>query len=131
MDIEDILTLADQQIFHHTGKHLDDLQKAILLGTLQGEKYAKIAEECQCTEGYVKDVASQLWKVLSEALGEEIKKSNFRSTLERLSYSNFLNFFGDNYIQQTNSLSLCQDSFKDYPFTENRKSESNRYPKKT
>lgn len=76
MDIQDILQVADHLIYTHTGKHLDNLQERILKETLQGRKYATIAEDLNYTEGYIKDVASELWKTLSDILGENISKSN-------------------------------------------------------
>ncbi|HEY9853213.1 MAG TPA: NB-ARC domain-containing protein [Leptolyngbyaceae cyanobacterium] len=87
MDVKEVLKVADRLIFTKTGKHLDDLQEAILRGTVQNQKYSKIAEEFNCTEGHVKDIASELWKVLSHILGEDVNKSNVRSTMERCQIS--------------------------------------------
>lgn len=83
MDIKEVLKLADNLFFAKTGNHLDDLQEAILRGTVRGKRYSQIAEDFHCSEGYVRNVASQLWKILSEVVGEEVSKSNFRATLER------------------------------------------------
>jgi DNA-directed RNA polymerase specialized sigma24 family protein len=88
MNIQEITDLADQLIFNKTGKHLDDLQIQILKEVFEGKKYAKIARNCNCTEGYVKTVASDLWKSLSEQMGEPIRKSNFKSVMERFYNSN-------------------------------------------
>jgi len=60
MDIPDILKVADEVVFVKTGEHLDYLQEAILRGTLQGQKYWKIAEETHASEGHVRDVGSKL-----------------------------------------------------------------------
>ncbi|WP_261224635.1 NB-ARC domain-containing protein [Ancylothrix sp. D3o] len=79
--------MADALVFAKTGQYLDDLQKAILRGTLQGEKYSKIAQEKHCNESYVRDVGAKLWETLSKELGEKLTKSNFRSTMERLQIS--------------------------------------------
>ncbi|WP_333368031.1 hypothetical protein [Microcoleus sp. herbarium14] len=43
MNLEKVLKMADDLMFAKTGKHLDDLQEAILRGSIQGEKYTKIA----------------------------------------------------------------------------------------
>jgi hypothetical protein len=88
MSINNIVEWAEDLVFTHTGEHLDDLQRAILREAFQGQKYAKIAQDRSITEGHVRDSASQLWKILSDALGENIKKSNLRSTIERLHYAN-------------------------------------------
>ncbi|TAE78802.1 MAG: NACHT domain-containing protein [Oscillatoriales cyanobacterium] len=84
--------MADEMVFAQTGKHLDDLQEAILRGTMQSEKYTKIAEESHCNESYVRDVGSKLWQILSEGLGEEVSKTNLRSTMGRFIFSNVSNF---------------------------------------
>jgi len=81
MDVEEILKFADNLVFAKTGKYLDNVQKAILRGTWQDQKYAKIAEELYRSEGHVRDIASELWKIFSEVLGKEVNKSNFCSTL--------------------------------------------------
>ncbi|MFB2918402.1 NB-ARC domain-containing protein [Aerosakkonema funiforme] len=109
MDIKEMLKIADRLIFTKTGKHLDDLQEAVLRGTVENQKYSKIAEQFNCTEGHVKDIASELWKVLSEVLGEDINKSNFRSTMQRCRFSK-VSSVSSNYAQdfvQINNINLC------------------------
>ena len=92
MNLEEVLKLADEIIFTKTGQHLDDLQEAVLRGTLQRETYKQIAKEFDCSESRVRDVGSKLWQILSEQLGEDVSKSNLRSAMERLQNSNVLNF---------------------------------------
>ena len=87
MNLKEVLKMADEMVFAKTGQHLDNLQEAILQGTMQGDKYIKIAEEIHCNETYVRQVGSQLWQLLSEELGEDISKSNFRAAMERLQVS--------------------------------------------
>ena len=84
MNVTEMLQIADRLVFSQTGKHLDDTQEAVVKGVLRGQTYEKIAEECDRSESRIRDVAYKLWKILSEELDEEIHKSNFRSTLERL-----------------------------------------------
>lgn len=101
MDIQEILNLADHLIFNQTGKHLDDLQQVILRGTFQGKKYSEIAQEFQCTNGHVRDVASELWKTFSETFGEQVNKSNLRTAFDRWQFSIQhieKDFVGTNYI---------------------------------
>ncbi|MCL1471822.1 ATP-binding protein [Argonema antarcticum] len=83
MDIKEILKLTDELVLAQTGEHLDYLQEAILRGTLQDQKYAEIAEATHSSEGYVRDVGSKLWKILSNGLGQDITKANFRVILEK------------------------------------------------
>jgi DNA replication protein DnaC len=83
MDVAEVLKLADELMFELTSKHLDDLERSIVEGVCQGKKYAQVAEESYCTEGYVTDIAANLWKALSDALGEKVSKSSFKSAIER------------------------------------------------
>ncbi|MBD1814057.1 NB-ARC domain-containing protein [Microcoleus vaginatus DQ-U2] len=108
MDVQEVLKLADDLVFINTGKHLDNLQEVILRGTLQGQKYSKIADESHCSEGHIKDIASALWKLLSEVLGEEVNKSNFRVRLEQVQLSNLWNFNKD--FVHIGNVNFCENN---------------------
>ncbi|MBD2483251.1 NB-ARC domain-containing protein [Planktothrix sp. FACHB-1365] len=84
MDVNEVLQFVDRVVFEQTGKHLDDVQRAIVEGTWQRQTYDNIAHECHVNKNYASDVGAELWQLLSQALGEDIKKTNFRSTLERV-----------------------------------------------
>jgi DNA-directed RNA polymerase specialized sigma subunit len=92
MNLKEMLNVADRIVFEKTGQHLDDLQAAVLRGTLQRETYKEIAKNFDCSESRIREIGSELWQILSEELGEDVSKSNFRSTMERLQNSNALNF---------------------------------------
>ncbi|MEG3906163.1 NB-ARC domain-containing protein [Microcoleus sp. B4-C5] len=95
MNLKEMLNVADRIVFEKTGQHLDDLQAAVLRGTLQREKYKEIAKDFDCSESRIREIGSELWQILSEEFGEKVSKSNFRSTMERLQNSNILNFAQD------------------------------------
>ena len=92
MNLKEMLNLADRIIFEKTGQHLDDLQAAVLRGTLQHETYKHIAKDFDCSESSVRKVGSELWQILSEKLEEDVSKTNFRSAIERFQVSNVSNF---------------------------------------
>ncbi|MEP6488405.1 NB-ARC domain-containing protein [Microcoleus vaginatus] len=108
MNLKEMLKLADGIVFAKTGEHLDDLQAAILRGTLQRETYKHIAKDFDCSESSVRQVGSQLWQILSEELGEDVSKTNFRSAMERLQVSNVSNF-AQNVSEQhiSGSFNIC------------------------
>ncbi len=106
MNLKEVLKLADEIIFIKTGQHLDDLQEAVLRGTLQREKYKQIAKDFDCSESRVREVGAELWRILSEELGEDVSKSNFRSAMERLQNSNVLNFAQN----VSGSFNICGES---------------------
>ncbi|MEM9949251.1 MAG: AAA family ATPase [Cyanobacteria bacterium P01_D01_bin.36] len=81
MGIESAVEYADQLLYERTGKHLNNLQSYIIQQSWKGQTYGQVASVAGYSEGHVKDVASQLWQVLSEALGERITKGNLRSRL--------------------------------------------------
>ncbi len=88
MTITEVLQFADRLVFAHRGKHLDDIQETVIKGVWQGKTYENIAQECNRSESRVRDVGYQLWKTFSESLGEDINKSNFRATIERIKAKN-------------------------------------------
>jgi hypothetical protein len=92
MNLNEVLKLADEIIFTKTGQHLNDLQEAVLRGTLQRNTYKHIAKDFDCSESRVREVGAELWKILSEELGEEVSKTNLRSTIGRFIFENVSNF---------------------------------------
>ena len=108
MDIQEVLKMADNLVFAKTEKHLDHLQEAILRGTWQRQKYPEIAKASHRSEAHVKKVASKLWQLLSQTLGEDINQSNFRPTVERLQLSIVESNFG-NYYAQIDNFSICEN----------------------
>lgn len=84
MTIREMIQIIDRLVFSGTGKHLSDVQEAVVKGAWQGQTYQAIAYECKHSESRVRDVGYKLWQILSEQLGEDINKSNFYATFERL-----------------------------------------------
>ncbi|HEY9631839.1 MAG TPA: AAA-like domain-containing protein [Coleofasciculaceae cyanobacterium] len=81
MNIEEALELADKLTFDKTGKHLNDLEREVFVGSFQGQTYEEIYP---LNPQYVeKDVGYRLWQKLSNALDEKVTKKNFRGALER------------------------------------------------
>ena len=110
MELKEVLRFADDKVFSKTGKHLDDLQEAILKEVLQGRKYAtKIAQDRDCSEGYVRVAASELWKVLSDVFGEDVSKGNVRAILERAKFYNHSSAIGENYGTVNHNVNICQE----------------------
>lgn len=107
MDVQEVLKYVDELVFAQTGRHLDSLQAAILKGVFNGQKYTDIAKEYNCTAGHTKDEAYKLWQLLSEALGEDLNKSNFRAAIERINATNS-NIFGNPV--QVGSINFCPPS---------------------
>ena len=88
MTVDEVVKFVDKIVFEKTGKHLDDIQTAVVEGTWKRQTYDYIAREYNVSTSHVGDIGSELWQLLSEILNEDIKKTNFRSTLERVYYIN-------------------------------------------
>jgi hypothetical protein len=82
MDVKEGLKLAEQLIGRDLNSLEADIFKECWKGR-QGKKYKEIADNYHYTEGHVNDVASDLWKLLSEALGKKVLKKDFRRELEQ------------------------------------------------
>ncbi|MEG4229085.1 NB-ARC domain-containing protein [Microcoleus sp. N9_B2] len=99
MDVEEALKFTDHLALTTTGKHLDSLQKAILRGAWDNQKYKEIAQEHHRSEKYVKEVGFKLWKIISSALDDQqLCKANFRAKLENLQASNIVSLVGNGCI---------------------------------
>ena len=107
MDIKEILKFADALVFAKTGKHLDDVQNAVLRGAWKRQTYIQIADEFGYSDGHLRDVASKLWRILSEVFGEEINKLNFCSTIDRWRFSIISSTFENNFAH--NNINICRD----------------------
>ncbi|WP_017719228.1 hypothetical protein [Kamptonema formosum] len=83
MNVEDVLEWVENLMVEKTGEPLTPIQEAIITGVWQRQKYPQIAKDFHCSESHVKKEAAKLWEKLAEELGEDLKKSNFRSKLEK------------------------------------------------
>ncbi|WP_445173255.1 NB-ARC domain-containing protein [Microcoleus sp.] len=106
MNFKEMLNLADRIVFGKTGQHLEDLQAAVLRGTVQRETYKQIAKEFGCSESRIREIGSELWQILSDELGEDVHKSNLGSTMERLQVSLFSSNVAEDSLQISN-INLC------------------------
>jgi AAA-like domain len=84
LDWERARQVTDACLFTHSGKHLTDIEVAVLEGSWLGKSYEEIADTLFLSVSYInKDVGYRLWKKLSVALGEEVTKKSFRQALQR------------------------------------------------
>ncbi|WP_333243926.1 MULTISPECIES: hypothetical protein [unclassified Microcoleus] len=83
MDSPQILQFVDEAVSTKTGKHLNNLQRRIIAGILKNQKYADVAETYGYSAKHIKKASHELLQMLSEVFGEQVKKSNLESVLER------------------------------------------------
>lgn len=75
--------LVDALVFSVTHKHLGNADVQVLRGAWDGKTYETIASEAHLAVKYIGELGGKLWHNLSDALGEEVKKTNFRQALQR------------------------------------------------
>ncbi|MCC5636567.1 AAA-like domain-containing protein [Nostoc sp. CHAB 5844] len=76
--------VANQVMSSQAKRNLTDVEIIVLEGAWHRLEYDQIAAQNKYATSYIsQDVAPKLWKNLSEALGEKVKKSNFKEALKR------------------------------------------------
>lgn len=88
MQVQDLLQFVDDAVYHKTGKHLNDLQRGVIEGTLKYQTYSDIADAFNCSPGHAKDVGYELLQMLSDIFDEPVDKGNLKSVLDRHSNIN-------------------------------------------
>lgn len=83
MDIGELLEFVDKSMYAKSGKNLNDLQRKIIKGVLERQKYSDIAASYNLSEGHVRDVSYELLQMMSNTFNETIHKGNLESVLER------------------------------------------------
>jgi len=122
MDVQEVLNWTDNLVLSKTGKHLDSLQKAVVEGTWQRQKYPEIARNCHRTHDRIKQVARELWQLISAELGEDVRQSNFRAILEQVEFSNVL-YFGSGDRVKIGDINFCNEHCP-YPKAKKHRSHS-------
>ncbi len=107
MNLKEALALVDKIVFEQTGQHLNDLQEAVLQGTIEHQAYKQIAQDFDCSESNARKAGAELWQILSEELGENVTKSNLGSAMKRWHNSNILNFAKE--VRVSDSFNICPE----------------------
>lgn len=97
MNTKEILNFADKVLYAYTGRYLTDVQRLILRESLFSKSYEEI-------RGYgTQDLRTEdlrLWRLLSEALHEEVSETTCRDVLERNAFERELEFREDESVLQ-------------------------------
>lgn len=81
MKAEDALEFVEKLVYAKTGKHLNDLERKVFLGSYEGKTYEEIYPlNPEYVERYV---GYRLWQKLSNVFEERVTKKMFRGALER------------------------------------------------
>lgn len=84
MELTQALEVANTALSVKFNRQFTDVETAIFKGSWHHQTYEQIAETSGYSISYLtRDVGPKLWKLLSQALGEPVSKTNFRAALER------------------------------------------------
>ncbi|MBC6481110.1 MAG: AAA family ATPase [Hormoscilla sp. GM7CHS1pb] len=121
MDVREVLKWVDELVLAKTGKHLNSLQQDVLAGIWDNQIYREIADRYHCSEANVKKVAGPLFKLVSQELGEEVNKLNFRAAMERYHISRFSNYSNyGNFVQNVGrNINVCGKNWPSAETAEN------------
>jgi hypothetical protein len=83
-DIDQAVEVANQAVTVTHGRPLSDVEILVLKGAWERDSYDQIAARNQYSTSYIsQDIAPKLWKLLSDAIGERVKKNSLREPLKR------------------------------------------------
>jgi hypothetical protein len=84
MNFEDVTDSINQAVLTHVGRSLKPVELLVLQGAWQAKTYEQMAEACEYSLAYIKQVTGpRLWKLLSQVYDQKISKTNVRLLLER------------------------------------------------
>ncbi len=82
MTADEALALLDTLLHEQS---LRDIQEQVFRHSWEGHTYPLMAERIGYDTGYIRDVGSELWRQLTQALGEQVTKNNLQAVLRRQS----------------------------------------------
>ncbi|HLO88068.1 MAG TPA: AAA-like domain-containing protein [Nostocaceae cyanobacterium] len=83
-DLTEAIQIANQAVFTKFNRKLSDVEIIVIKGAWERYDYDQIAARHQYATSYIsQDVAPKLWNLLTDALGEKVRKSNFKEALQR------------------------------------------------
>ena len=84
LNLNKILQVVNDAVFTCEGRYLKDLEEQILIGSIQGMTYKEMAEKYYRSERTLsQNTGYHLWRMLTVALGEQVKKSNIKAVARR------------------------------------------------
>ena len=80
MTVDEAVTIAESALNY---QNLNKIQEIVFRQSWEGRSYKEIAASTEYDYDYLKDAGAKLWKLLSKALEEKVKKDNLKSVLKR------------------------------------------------
>ncbi|WP_293151046.1 MULTISPECIES: pentapeptide repeat-containing protein [unclassified Microcoleus] len=80
MTVDEAIAIAETALNYD---RLNKVQEIVFRQSWEGRSYKEIAASAEYEYDYIKDAGAKLWKLLSKALEEKVKKDNLKSVLKR------------------------------------------------
>ncbi|GAB4302561.1 MAG: hypothetical protein Fur0025_43450 [Oscillatoriaceae cyanobacterium] len=80
MTVEEALAFVESALDY---QQLSKVQELVFRNAWEGRSYTEIARTSDYEADYIKSSAAKLWKLMSEAFGEKVKKGNLQSVIKR------------------------------------------------
>ncbi|HAX77771.1 MAG TPA: hypothetical protein DCY88_18515 [Cyanobacteria bacterium UBA11372] len=80
MTVDEALDLVEIVLDY---QRLNKVQELVFRQSWEGRSYKQIAGSSEYEYDYIKDAGAKLWKLLSQAFGEKVKKDNLPSVIKR------------------------------------------------
>ncbi|CAD5940030.1 Pentapeptide repeat protein [Planktothrix tepida] len=97
MTVDEALAIAEVVL---DGKCLNDVEQLIFRQCWEGRcSYQEIAQLSNYDDEYIKSIAAKLWKQLSDAFDEKVKKNNLQSVFKRYLRRNQVNLHRHQVIE--------------------------------
>lgn len=80
MTVDEAIAIAETALNYD---RLNKIQEIVFRQSWEGQSYKEIAASTEYEYDYIKDAGAKLWKLLSKALEEKVKKDNLKSVLKR------------------------------------------------
>lgn len=113
--VEELLEDVGRILQH---KPLGSIQQFVLCQSCQGKTYGEMAKGSGYGSDYIKEIGSQLWQDLSEALGEKVTKKNLYLVLSKYHKHNIAqpeNQPQPEFTKEVSLLNLVKESKIDFP----------------
>ena len=96
MTVDEALDLVEIVLNY---QRLNKVQELVFRQSWEGRSYKQIAGSSEYEYDYIKDAGAKLWKLLSQAFGEKVKKDNLPSVIKRYLRRNQVSFHRNQMIE--------------------------------
>lgn len=84
LETQYVLEMVDALLCNVSPEYrLSDVQLIVLRDTWEGKSYQRIASYTGYQVGYIKQIGSNLWQILSVVMAEKVSKKNLHSVIRR------------------------------------------------